>query len=150
MSNLSKEDATDVLPTATQAKELAKMLRAERLTDGEAITHSRALELIAARYGYRDWNTFHAAIGDLAPKGWTPGGRVRGRFMGHPFEADVLASEIVRPGWYRLTLDLDDAVDVVTFESFSNFRKRLVKVVGPAGTTQEKTSQGLVHLALEM
>jgi hypothetical protein len=150
VSDLSDNQYTDALPTVAEAKKLAKALRADHLSTGEEMTHGRALELVAARYGHRDWNSLNAAIADLAPKGWTAGGRVRGYFMGQVFEADVLASEQVKPGWYRLTLDLDEAIDVVTFESFSNFRERLVKIVGPDGTTQEKTSQGIAHLTLEM
>jgi hypothetical protein len=30
---------------------------------GDAISHSRALELIAAQFGFNDWNTLHAAAG---------------------------------------------------------------------------------------
>jgi len=31
---------------------------------------------------------------------------------------------MTRPGWFRLAVDLVEAVDVLTFDSFSNFRKR--------------------------
>ena len=41
---------------------------------------------------------------------------------------------------YRISLDLDEAVDVVTFDSFSAFRKRINATVGRDGMTFEKTS----------
>jgi Glyoxalase superfamily protein len=40
-------------------------------------------------------------------------------------------------------------VDVVTFDSFSNFRKRVWGVVGPLGESREKTSDGQPHLVIE-
>jgi hypothetical protein len=73
---------------------------------------------------------------------------VRGRYLGQSFSAVILAVEMIRPGWFRLTLDLDEAIDVVTFDSFSNFRKRVTGVIGPAGTSREKTSNGQPQLEM--
>ncbi|MFC6713246.1 glyoxalase superfamily protein [Branchiibius cervicis] len=42
-------------------KQLASRLRAALATDGVEVSHSRALELVAAQHGYRDWNTLVAA-----------------------------------------------------------------------------------------
>ena len=53
-------------------------------------------------------------------------------------------------GWTHLTLDLDAPVDVVTFDSFSNMRKRIRGVVGPKGHTAEKTSDGQPHLQIDL
>ncbi len=131
-----------------QAKEQARRLRAKLEAEGTSISHSKALELLAHQYGYRDWNTLHAKIGNRPPALWTVSDRVRGRYLDQPFEAEILAVEAVRPGWYRLTLDLDEAVDVVTFDGFSNFRKRVTGVVGPAGASREKTSDGRPQLAI--
>ncbi|MBZ0216360.1 MAG: hypothetical protein K8F25_07405 [Fimbriimonadaceae bacterium] len=138
------------LPTAVEAKDHAKRLRAQLADQGTKIGHANALELVAHQYGFRDWNTFHAAIGNRPPDGWTPGGRVQGSYLSQPFEATVLAVEMLGPGWFRLALDLDEAVDVVTFDSFSNFRKRIRGIVGPAGTSRELTSDGVPHLRLDM
>lgn len=141
---------TTQLPTLFQTKELAKRLRAHRAEQGVQIGHAKALECVAQGYGFRDWNTFHAAIGTRPPVGWALGGRVQGRYLSQPFQATVIALKMLRPGWYHLTLDLDEAVDVVTFDSFSNFRKRVRGVVGPAGTSQEKTSDGRPHLSIDL
>ena len=75
---------------------------------------------------------------------------MQGCYLSQPFEATVVAVESLRPGWFRLTLDLDEAVDVVTFDGFSNFRKRIRGVIGPAGTTRERTSDGVPHLTLDI
>ena len=137
------------LPTLAEAKRQAKALRETLAAEGSRISHSEALEHIARRHGYRDWNGLHAAIRDLVPEDWAIGGRVTGRYLSQPFAATVLAAEPQRPGWVRLTLELDEAVDVVRFESFSNLRKQLRVVVGPEGHSQERTSDGTPHLVLD-
>jgi len=138
------------IPTLSAAKAEARTLREERQQAGETIGHGQALERVAKRYGFRDWNTLHAAIVDNPPPGFLPGGRVRGRYFGQPFEATVLAVQQPRPGWYQLELQLDEAVDVVTFDSFSNFRRRVRGTVGPEGMSRERNSRGVPHLAVEL
>jgi hypothetical protein len=125
-----------------EAKAIARRLRAQRGAEGSLISHGKALELVARHHGFRDWNTFRAVAGSGPPRNWSPGGRLRGRYLSQPFAATVLDADAVRPGWYRLVLDLDQAVDVVTFAGFSNHRRRIRGVVGPAGETRERTSDG--------
>lgn len=141
---------TTTLPTLTEAKTQAKQLRHDLADQGRAISHASALEQIAHTYGYRDWNGFFAAISNRPPDGWAIGERVSGQYLSQPFTATVVATEMTRPSWYRLTLDLDQPVDVVTFDSFSNHRKRVRGTVGPLGTSLEKTSDGTPHLQLDM
>ncbi len=138
------------LPTAAEAKEQAKRLRAQLADQGSVISHSNALELVAHQNGYQDWNTFHAAIGNRPPDGWTPGKRVQGSYLSQPFNGTIVAVEMLHLGWFRLVLDLDEAVNVVTFDSFSNFRKRIRGVVGPSGTSRERTSNGVPHFRLNI
>lgn len=45
----------------TDAKSMASRLRTRLATNGTQITHSQALELVAAQLGYLDWNTCAAA-----------------------------------------------------------------------------------------
>ncbi|MGC9369160.1 MAG: glyoxalase superfamily protein [Paracoccaceae bacterium] len=137
-----------VLPSIEAAKTQAKALRARLETEGVAISHGKALELVAHQYGYRDWNTLHAAIGNRPPVPWKVGDRVRGRYLGQGFVAEIVSVERQGEGWFRLSLELDEAVDVVTFDSFSNYRKRVSGVVGPGGLSREKTSDG--HPVLEV
>lgn len=141
---------TTHLPTIAQAKAQAKRLREQLAQDGTTISHGKALELMAHQLGFRDWNTLHAAIGNRPPDGYAPGGRVTGRYLSQPFAATVIAVERVGTGWYRLELDLDDAVDVVSFDSFSNFRKRIRGMIGPSGHSHERTSDGRPQLDLDI
>ncbi|MBI1416238.1 MAG: hypothetical protein GC146_03360 [Limimaricola sp.] len=138
------------LPTIAGAKAQAVRLREGLAANGTTISHAQALELVAHQLGYRDWNSLHAAIGNRPPEGFTPGGRVQGHYLSQPFAATVRAVEMVRPGWFRLELDLDEAVDVVTFDSFSNFRKRVTGTVGPYGASRERTSDGRPQLEIEI
>ena len=51
------------LPDLAALKAQAKRLRTTLASEGNFISHSEALEFIARQYGYRDWNTLHAAAG---------------------------------------------------------------------------------------
>ena len=137
-------------PSATQAKEQAKCLRRKMTEDGTRIGHAKSLELIAHQHGFPDWNTMFAAIGNGPHKGWAVGEKVNGTYLSQPFEATVISISMVKPGWFRLGLDLDEAVDVVTSEQFSNLRKRIRGIVGPKGQSLEKTSDGEPHLQIDL
>lgn len=140
------------LPSLDALKDQAKRLRARFSEDGQAISHSRALELVAAQYGFRDWNTLHAVAGNRPPfDPWMLGARVRGHYLGQPFDAQVLGVQALtgQPGRHRMVLHFDEPVDVVTFDSFSAFRQRVHCTVDETGRTTEKTSNGRPHLELE-
>jgi len=108
--------------------------------------------LIAHQYGYRDWNTLHAAVGNRPPPAPVQlGMRVSGRYLGHPFDGEVIAVRALGEGErYRVTLAFDEPVDVVTFDSFSAFRSRVSATVDRRGITAEKTSDGQPHMVLEL
>ena len=53
-------------------------------------------------------------------------------------------------GRWQVTLQLDEPVDVVTFDSFSAFRRRINATIGGDGRTVEKTSNGQPHLVLDL
>ena len=140
------------LPALAALTDQARRLRKRFADDGQAIGHARALELIAAQYGFRDWNTLHAAVGNRPPfNPWMLGARVRGHYLGQPFDAEVRGVQALsaEPGRYRLTLHFDEPVDVVTFESFSAFRQRVSCTVDETGRSRERTSDGRPHLELE-
>lgn len=137
-------------PSATQAKEQAKRLRRKMTEDGAPIGHAKSLELIAHQHGFRDWNAMIAAIGNGPPEGWAVGEKVNGTYMSQPFRAQVISVSMIKPGWFRLELDLDEAVDVVTSDQFSNWRKRIRGIVGPKGQSVEKTSDGETHLQIDL
>ena len=142
---------TTTLPSLDALKDQARRLRTRLAAEGETIGHSRSLELIAAQYGFRDWNTLHAAVGNRPPfNPWMLGSRVKGRYLGQAFEGEILSVQALtaQPGRYRLTMKFDEPVDVVTFESFSAFRQRVTATVDETGRTIEKTSNGLPQLEL--
>ncbi|MDK1375356.1 MULTISPECIES: glyoxalase superfamily protein [unclassified Sinorhizobium] len=140
------------LPALDALKDQARRLRSRLASEGEQISHSKSLELVAAQYGYRDWNTLHAAVGNRPPVNpWVLGSRVKGHYLGQAFNAEILSAHAIgaEPGRYRLTFKFDEPVDVVTFESFSAFRQRVTATIDGTGRTVEKTSNGRPHLELE-
>lgn len=140
---------TGIPHSLAAAKALAKKLRQDLANEGNLVGHSEALERLALQYGYKDWNALHAGITRDEVHPWAQGDEVRGRYLSQPFTARIVASRMLRPGWYRVSLDLDEAVDVVQFDSFSNLRKRVQCTIGPHGTTKEKTSDGVPQVVLE-
>lgn len=141
---------TPELPSRSEAKAEARALRQALVEKGETIGHSQALDRIARTHGFRDWNTMSAAMDDRQPNQITPGTRLAGRYLSQPFTGTVLSSVQRRKGWVHVVLELDRAVDVVTFDSFSNLRKRIRGTVGPDGRSRECTSDGTPHLQLEL
>lgn len=70
------------LPSLDALKDQARRLRSRLASEGDEVTHSKSLELVAAQYGYRDWNTLHAAVGNRpAFNPWMLGARVKGRYL---------------------------------------------------------------------
>lgn len=137
------------LPTLFQVKRMARQLRDDAAASGTRLSRMQALEQIAARFGARDWNTLSARIAEHGPPDWTIGQRVSGRYLSQVFTGTVLKADPTSPGWTRLVLDFDQAVDVVRSEGFSNFRKRVHATVGRKGHTREATSDGVPHLRLD-
>ncbi len=137
------------IPTIAEAKALAKKLRAHLESQGRATSHAQALETVAHQHGYRDWNTFCAVISAREEDPWEPGMRVQGTYLAQPFKGSIIAKMKQGPGWFRLVLDLDEPVDVVMFEGFSNYRRRIRGIVGPDGHSRERTSNGVPHLRVE-
>ena len=139
------------LPSIEALKNQATRLRAKLESEGTPISYSRSLELQAHQYGYKDWNTLHAAVGNQPPPcPVAVGARVCGHYLGQLFAGEVIGVQVLMPGRFRITLDFDEPVDVVTFKSFSHFRKRVSCVIDRAGTTTEKTSDGHHQLQLEL
>ncbi|WP_062233958.1 glyoxalase superfamily protein [Aureimonas sp. N4] len=139
------------LPALDGLKDQAKRLRAALSEDGQTLSYSKSLELVAAQHGFRDWNTLHAQIGHRgAFDPYRLGARVKGFYLGQPFEASVLGVEALgsESGRYRLVLQFDEPVDVVTFDSFSAFRRRVSCRVDGTGRTMEKTSNGRPQVEL--
>ncbi|TCL76243.1 glyoxalase superfamily protein [Rhizobium sp. BK251] len=143
------------LPTVGELKMYAKRLRHAMAERGTAIPHGAALELVAQQHGARDWNTLSAMAprepATIAGPPVTVGDRVRGRYLNRPFAGKVLSLAALPGGeQYKIVIHFDEPVDVVTFESFSAFRRRITAQIDAKGVSPRKTSNGLPHLVLEL
>jgi hypothetical protein len=134
--------------TLDTLKSQAKRLRSALAEDGDFITHSEALELLAKQMGFRDWNTLQASVGNRPAAPLQIGARVCGAYLGQKFSGEIIGVEALSSGRQRVTIDFDEPVDVVTFESFSAFRKRVTAVIGEDGRSAEKTSNGRPQMEL--
>lgn len=140
------------LPPLAVLKDQARRLRKSLDGSGRAVSHGTVLEMIAGQYGYRDWNTLHAAASDV--KAGPPvavGETVRGTYLGQAFSGKVTGLQALSGGkHFRTTIVFDAPVDVVTFDSFSALRRRVTLTVDASGRTREKTSDGRPHLQLTL
>ena len=144
---------TTTYPAIDELKTRAKRLRQAMAARGTAVSHSAVLELVAQQHGVRDWNTLSA----LATRpnadpiaALSVGSRIRGRYLNQPFAGKVLALAEAGSGLYKITIHVDEPVDVVTFESFSAFRQRINAQIDGSGVSPRKTSNGLPHLVLDI
>lgn len=140
---------TSILPALEILKAQAKRLRQSLTAEGNFITHSEALELLAHQHGYRDWNTLHAAAGNRPAAPLTLGATITGDYLGQAFKGEIIALASLNHGsHYRLTIDFDEPVDVVTFDSFSAFRKRVNCTVGADGRSPALTGNGAPQMVI--
>ena len=138
------------LPSVDQLKAQAKRLKTALAAKGQKLSHSQALELLSAQYGFKDWNTAHAVASRPNQIGFAVGDRVAGTYMKQPFQGLILALARIGPaGQFRVTLQFDEAVDVVTFDSFSAYRSRVTCLIDAGGTAVKKTSDGDPYLRLQ-
>jgi len=118
----------------------------------QAISHSQALELLAHQFGYRDWNTLHAAAGNQ-PAGPPVilGARVSGHYLERPFVGEVVAVQSMsHRDQFRTTVNFDKPVDVVKFEGWSAHRKRVSSQIDRQGRSPQKTSNGVPLMVLDL
>ncbi|WP_245303107.1 glyoxalase superfamily protein [Rhizobium esperanzae] len=140
-------------PGIEELKAQAKRLRQAMNDRGTALTHSAALEMIARQHGTRDWNTLAALAARPDATAKTPlfvGAHIRGRYLNQPFTGEILSLSALPGGLHRITIHFDEAVDVVTFESFSAFRRRVTAQIDADGVSPRKTSNGVPHLVLDL
>lgn len=141
--------STNFYSPIEQAKRRARELRIAQAKAGKKLSHSEALELTSQELGYRDWNTASSQLSNHPDIEVQVGDHVRGTYLKQPFTARILSvTEQGQGAYYQLTLDLDEAVDVVTFDSFSAYRKRVRGRVNARGDSPAKTSDGVPHLSI--
>jgi hypothetical protein len=135
--------------TRDQAKQRAHALRRESAENGITISLAAALEKVAAELGYRDWNTASARLSNEPDRPLQVGDRVAGKYLKQAFAGRVLAVREMSGGTgFQVTIMFDEPVDVVEFESFSNFRQRIDATISPDGVSWSKTSDGQPHLVV--
>ncbi|MEL6452763.1 MAG: glyoxalase superfamily protein [Pseudomonadota bacterium] len=137
------------LPSRAALKAQAKRLRAALTAAGTPCTHAQALEAIAQQWGLRDWNTLSARAQDSGQHAYHPGQRISGRYLGHRFAGRVKAARLMPGGRHALTLRFDQAIDVVTSQHFSAWRRQVNCVVGPQGRSLRATSDGQPHVVID-
>lgn len=131
------------------AKMRARALHTHRTSSGQAGTYSQALDEVARDLGFRDWNTASARLPNTAELPLKIGQRITGLYLRQPFVGRVLAlSQIADGQAWRISLDFDTAIDVVRWDSFSAFRKRVQGTVSAHGVSWTQTSDGHPHLVL--
>ena len=137
------------LNSVSEAKSKAKALRDALVGQGTRISHAQALELVAHQDGARDWNTLHAKLSRAEPRTLQLGDEVRGKYLGQTFMGRIVALSKVSLD-LNVSIQLDAPVDTVRFESFSNMRRRIRGVIGPDGRSEQKTSDGLPVLVIDL
>ena len=141
----------DTIHTTDDYKTQARRLRDALAATSSKVSHAQALELVARQHGHRDWNTLSAEAGNRKAAGLSLGEAVEGSYLGQPFTAEIIGVNAqAEHDRYRVELDLAEPVDVVTFEGFSNFRRRVRATINRDGSTTEKTSNGRPQLELDI
>lgn len=142
------------LPSTDGLKSQARRLRAALYDGGRMISHSTALEMVARQHGFRDWNAIsaHGRLHNAPPRsglGVGIGCMVGGEYLGHPFRGQLIAVQRLSGGnRYRVTIVFDEPIDVVTFDSFSAFRRRVSCTIDSEGVSPRQRSGGVPHLRL--
>ncbi|MBK8083195.1 MAG: hypothetical protein IPK28_04765 [Devosia sp.] len=136
-------------PNTASLKAEARELRAQMVRDGTALAHGAALEMVAHKHGYRDWNAAAAALPERVASPVQVGQRVSGTYLRQPFVGLVLGVHLLADmRHYQVTVKFDRPVDVVTSELFSAFRQRVTATVDLRGISPAHTSDGEPHMRL--
>ena len=135
-------------PSAASLKSEAKMLRDERAAAGTPIAHGTALEEVARKHGYRDWNTAVAALPERFVTPVQVGQRVKGTYMSRPFVGLVIGMQLTPPH-FQITVKFDQPVNVSKFESMVHNRQRVSTTIDVRGISLSHTSDGEPHMRIQ-
>ena len=135
-------------PSTATLKAEAKALRAERALAGTPIAHGAALEEIARRHGYRDWNTAAAAVPERVVTPIQVGQRVTGTYLGQPFVGLAIGVQLLADmAHHEVTIKFDHPVNVSRSELMGPIlRQRVRATVDLRGISPAKTSDGEPHM----
>jgi hypothetical protein len=135
-------------PSAASLKSEARVLRDERATAGSPLSQGAALEEVARRHGYRDWNTAVAALPERFVTPVQVGQRVKGTYMSKPFIGVVIGMQLTPPH-FQVTVKFDQPVNVSKFASMVHNRQRVVATVDVRGISLSHTSDGEPHMRIQ-
>ena len=137
------------LPPEIGAQGFARRMDRIRVHDQHLISDKG---LGGQQHGFRDWNTLRARAESNAPVDrLRVGDLIAGTYLGQAFTGRILGlSAYGDDGHYHIRMHFDEAVDVVTFDSFSSFRQRVRGVVDRFGRSPRKTSNGQPHIELKL
>ncbi|MDB5541666.1 MAG: hypothetical protein JWQ89_3393 [Devosia sp.] len=138
-------------PSAASLKAEAKALRAERALNGAPLTQGAALEEIAHRHGYRDWNTASAALPERIATPVQVGQRVKGTYLGQPFAGIVMGLQLLADmNHYQVVVKFDHPVNVSKSELMGPiYRQRVRATIDLRGISASRTSDGEPHMRLQ-
>lgn len=136
-------------PSAQTLKSEAKMLREQRATSGQAMTHSEALEEVARAHGYRDWNTARAALPDRVAVPFQVGMRVKGFYLEQPFTGLLIGVQLAHNMQaFTVTIQFDEPVNVTPTFMFAAYRHRVVSTVDIHGVSPALRGNGEPQMRL--
>lgn len=135
--------------TTSDLKAEAREYRAAQLDAGRAISHAQSLEMVARFHGFRDWNTASAVLPVTRGPAYAVSQRIAGTFLKQPFSGTIIGVASLGAGdIFKLTIQFDEPVDVVTFDSFSAYRQRVSATVNRNGISPSRTSDGEPHMVI--
>lgn len=146
-----------MMTTSSDYKSHAKRLRDALAAEGIAVSHGKALDLVARQQGARDWNTLSAqAKSDASPANETESGpsfslgqTVEGTFKDRPARGRVIGlSETIKPDLWRVTVHFDPPVNASTSTNFVVERRRVEMVIGSDGRSRRLTGTETGVMAL--
>ncbi|WP_169196724.1 glyoxalase superfamily protein [Devosia sp. MC1541] len=130
-------------PTATTLKSEAKDLRDSLAQMGQTLSHSAALEQIAQKHGFRDWNTARAALPERAIAPYQVGERVKGLYLEQAFSGQIIGVQMSgNMQSYTVTIQFDEPVNVTPTFMFAVLRHRVTATLDEHGFSISQRGNG--------
>ena len=134
-------------PSIQTLKTEARVLRDERAATPAPLSHGAALEEVAHRHGYRDWNTASAALPERVAVPVQVAQLVKGTYLSRPFTGMVLAMKLLPDmAHFEVTVKFDKPVNVSKFASMVHERQRVTATIDVHGISPARTSDGEPHM----
>lgn len=130
-------------PTASSLKSEAKELRDSLARAGQSLSHSAALEQIAQKHGFRDWNTARAALPERTLAPFQVGQRVSGLYLEQKFAGQIIGVQMSgNMQSFTVTILFDEPVNVTPTFMFAVMRHRVTATVDEHGFSISQRGNG--------